>query len=470
MKVAPKHENEEERIKYLESYQILDTPAEFDFEELTSLAAAICETPISLISLVDFDRQWFKSKVGLEIGETSRDVAFCAHAINQIDDVFIIEDASKDNRFFDNPLVTSDPLIIFYAGVVLKNDEELPLGTLCVIDHVPRKLSLQQINALKSISRIAINLLESRKNKIQQLKLGEQLLVANKKLEIKKAIIEKKNEEVLTSLRYAKRIQQAILPSKTLINEAFPESFLLYKPKEIISGDFYWFNKVNGFYFGAVVDCTGHGIPGALMSMIGFNGLNRIILVQNILEPSNILDSLNEFVIDSLKENESEDSITDGMDIALFRYNPANNELVFSSANRPVILIIDNEIAELKPNKSGIGGTALRHPTFQSFNSVSTYLKKGDRFYIFTDGVTDQFNKNGKKILTKRLKESLLHSSNGEMVNQEKLIKDLFHDWMGEEEQTDDMLFMGFEVPEKRNIKNINVYTEEKTDITSYVD
>ena len=470
MEVAAKHTNEEERLKYLESYQILDTPTEVDFEEITSLASAVCETPISLISLVDGKRQWFKSKVGLDATETSRDVAFCAHAINETEDIFIIEDARTDKRFFDNPLVTSDPLVIFYAGVVLKNDQNLPFGTLCVIDHTPRKLSLQQINALKAISRIVINLLEARKNKIQQIKLGEQLLEANRQLQIKKAIIEKKNDDFLKSLRYAKRIQQAILPNKELVNEAFPDSFLFYKPKEIISGDFYWFNKVNGFYFGAVVDCTGHGIPGALLSMIGFNGLNRIILVQRIFEPNIILDTLNEFVIESLKENESEDSVTDGMDMALFRYNPANNELVFSCANRPVLLIIDNEITELKPNKSGIGGTALRHPTFQSFNSESMQLKKGDRFYIFTDGVTDQFNKYGKKILNKRLKESLLQGNTGELSNQKKLLKDLFLEWMGEEEQTDDVLFMGFEVPEKRNIKDINVYTDEKTDITSFFD
>jgi len=470
MIVAPKHEKEEERLKYLESYQIMDTPAEDDFEELTSLAAAICEVPIALITFVDKDRLWIKSKIGLDVNQTDRNLSFCSHAILDVNDVFLVEDASKDSRFADNPYVTSENGPMFYAGAQLKNGNNLPLGTLCVVDIRPRKLTAKQVHALKAISKIVMNLLEARRSKIQQIKLREQLLEANKQLEIKKAIIEKKNEDVLKSLRYAKRIQQAILPSKTLVNEAFPDSFLFYKLKEIISGDFYWFNKVNGFYFGAIVDCTGHGIPGALMSMIGYNGLNRIVLVQGILEPSNILDKLNDFVIDSLKENESADSITDGMDLALFRYNPINNELVFSGANRPIILIIDNEITELKPNKSVIGGTVLRHPTFQRFNSVSMHLKKGDRFYIFTDGVTDQFNIEGKKILTKRLKESLLKGNNGILTNQKTLLKDLFLDWMGEEEQTDDVLFMGFEVPEKRTINSLNVYSEVKTDITSFFD
>jgi len=470
MKIPPKHANEEERLRYLESYQILDTPCEDDFEELTSLAAAICEVPIALITFVDRDRLWIKSKIGIEANQTDRNLAFCSHAILDVNDVFLIEDASKDQRFADNPNVAVENGPLFYAGAQLKNGNNLPLGTVCVVDIRPRKLSLKQIHALKAISKIVMNLLEARKSKIQQIQLKDELIEVNRQLEIKKAIIEKKNDDVLKSLRYAKRIQQAILPSKTLVSEAFPDSFLFYKPKEIISGDFYWFNKMNGFFFGAVVDCTGHGIPGALMSMIGYNGLNRIDQVHGILEPSNILDKLNDFVIDSLKENESAESITDGMDLALFRYNPVNNELVFSGANRPIILIIDNEITELKPNKSGIGGTVLRHPTFQRFNSVSMHLKRGDRFYIFTDGVTDQFNKEGKKILTKRLKESLLKGNNGVLTNQKTLLKDLFLDWMGEEEQTDDVLFMGFEVPEKRNLNSLNVYSEVKTDITSFFD
>jgi signal transduction histidine kinase len=177
------HKRESERIESLKSYLVLDTESEEEIDNLTQLVSEICETPISLVSLIDVDRQWFKSRVGLEVSETSRDFAFCAHAINEIDDIFIIEDARTDNRFFDNPLVTSEPLVIFYAGVVLKSDENLPLGTLCVIDHTPRKLSDKQIRSIKTISKQIMNLLNYKKSLRIQEELRVQLLQKNDELE-----------------------------------------------------------------------------------------------------------------------------------------------------------------------------------------------------------------------------------------------------------------------------------------------
>jgi GAF domain-containing protein len=153
------HEYELERIESLKSYLVLYSESEEEIDSLTQLASELCETPISLVSLVDTDRQWFKSKVGLDVNETSRDFAFCAHAINESDDLFMIEDSRTDERFSDNPLVVNAPLVIFYAGFVLKSDQDLPLGTLCVIDHTPRKLSDKQIRSLKAISKQIMNLL-----------------------------------------------------------------------------------------------------------------------------------------------------------------------------------------------------------------------------------------------------------------------------------------------------------------------
>ena len=148
------HKEELERLNSLRSYLVLDSESDKEIDCLTELASEICETPISLVSLVDSDRQWFKSKVGLQASETSRDIAFCAHAIVQSEEMFIIEDATKDDRFFDNPLVVNAPLVIFYAGVVLKSDTNYPLGTLCVIDNKPRKLNEKQIRALKTSSLV----------------------------------------------------------------------------------------------------------------------------------------------------------------------------------------------------------------------------------------------------------------------------------------------------------------------------
>src|SRR5579883_725854 len=164
MMKAPLPENETQRIESLLQLKILDSPAEEAFDDLTRLASYICGTPIALISLVDTNRQWFKSKVGIEALETPRDISFCAHAILQPDEIFIVPDAMRDKRFATNPLVTSDPHVRFYAGVPLTNAERQSLGTLCVIDHVPRELTPEQVEALRTIDRQVIKQMELRRN------------------------------------------------------------------------------------------------------------------------------------------------------------------------------------------------------------------------------------------------------------------------------------------------------------------
>lgn len=159
---APKPKNEVQRIKILWQYDVLDTVPEQVFDDFTSLAALICGAPVSLISLVDEDRQWFKSKLGVSVNETSRDISMCAHAILQ-GDLFIVSDATKDRRFKDNPLVVSEPKIRFYAGAPLISPEGLALGTLCVIDQVPRQLTATQQQALRVLARIVMTQLNFRR-------------------------------------------------------------------------------------------------------------------------------------------------------------------------------------------------------------------------------------------------------------------------------------------------------------------
>ena len=161
--VIAKPANEAGRVAALEKYAILDTDPEQSFDDLALLASFICKTPIALISLVDEDRQWFKSRVGLDAKETSRDIAFCSTAILQ-SDVFVVPDALKDDRFRDNPLVVSDPHIRFYAGAPLINEDGYALGTLCVVDRAPRELAPDQKEALKALSRLVLAQLEFRRN------------------------------------------------------------------------------------------------------------------------------------------------------------------------------------------------------------------------------------------------------------------------------------------------------------------
>jgi len=162
-KFAPIPKNEAQRIKVLWQYEILDTVPEEVFDDLTELAARICEAPIAMITLVDENRQWFKSKIGVTINETSRDISFCGHAIEQ-SDLFIIPDATLDKRFAKNPLVTSDPKIRFYAGAPLITPDGHALGTLCVIDKVPRELTADQKQALRVLARHVMTQLELRRH------------------------------------------------------------------------------------------------------------------------------------------------------------------------------------------------------------------------------------------------------------------------------------------------------------------
>jgi GAF domain-containing protein len=157
--------NEESRLVALDKYAILDTDPEQSFDDLTLLASFVCKTPIALISLIDEDRQWFKSRVGLQASETSRDIAFCSTAILQ-PDVFVVPDALADARFRDNPLVVSDPHIRFYAGAPLIDEDGHALGTLCVVDRAPRELASDQTEALKALSRLVLAQLEFRRNLI----------------------------------------------------------------------------------------------------------------------------------------------------------------------------------------------------------------------------------------------------------------------------------------------------------------
>lgn len=177
------HSKENERLKELASYNILDTLPEDDYDSIVAIAAEICNTEISLISLVDKDRQWFKSKIGLTVDETSRDVSFCAHAINDEQHTFIVEDARFDERFHDNPLVTGNPNILFYAGVPLISDHGLPLGTLCVLDQKPKKLSERQLKSLNALATQVMNTLQLRKNNIELTNILKKLEIKNEELE-----------------------------------------------------------------------------------------------------------------------------------------------------------------------------------------------------------------------------------------------------------------------------------------------
>ncbi len=259
-----------------------------------------------------------------------------------------------------------------------------------------------------------------------------------------KLLIEAKHKEIIDSVNYAKRIQEAILPDRKEITSHLPDSFILFKPRDIVSGDFYWFSHKDGKSIIAAVDCTGHGVPGAFMSMIGNTVLNQIVNEKDITEPSQILNLLNEEINISLKQTQADSESRDGMDIAICSFDMIKMEMQYAGANRPLYFVSNNELTEIKPNKCAIGG--LDYDVPKVFNTHTFQLQKNDKIYISTDGYADQFSPSDKKLMTKRFKEILLSINNQLMDEQRNHLDTFIENWRGAMEQTDDILVIGVKV------------------------
>lgn len=773
MKTAPKPHNESERLFALQQYQVLDTAAEKEFDDLVKLAAQICQTPISLISLVDADRQWFKAKHGLDADQTPRDHAFCAHTLPKEDNQILeVENALEDERFHDNPLVTQDPNIRFYAGMPLETPDGFKLGTLCVIDTAPRKLNDEQRFALKVLSEQVMKLFEERlklkelervsdwldkrtselnernhelerrasreqalnnilstslqylgdldsflktvindlskvsflkflpgigifirdeagkfklrahqdlvpevqkkcatiesgeclcglaiqKKKVQyaaclddrhtnrykgiqehghynvpilyeeealgalvvhlpaghkkqadevefleniaaiianmvyaseaEKKLKEQnqqlietkeelsmnieelqttqedlqkqqeklkktlaenvsinyalnssgivsitdlkgtilhvndvfcrisgftrkeLIgknqnivnsgyhpkefwksmwrdigtghtwrgeVRNKKksgefywvdavvnpmfdekqriyryLSIRYLITDKKetevrlhktNSDLTASINYAQRIQQTILPSTSRMQKLLPDSFVLFKPRDVVSGDFYFLAEIDQKIVLAVLDCTGHGVPGAFMSLIGYNVLTDIAFKQRITEPDQILEALHQGVNFLLHQKKSKNR--DGMDAALVVIDKKQRQLSFAGAKNPLLYVQDGVLHKLRGDQLSIGGYQQNR---KAFSKKTIWLDTPTTIYLASDGYQDQFGgPEGRKFMSKQL-QRLLERIHAQPLNEQRnLLDKTIEDWRAanNEKQTDDILLIG---------------------------
>lgn len=283
--------------------------------------------------------------------------------------------------------------------------------------------------------------------------LREQVALRTRELQREKEIveeqhkeIEKKNRSITSSIQYAKRIQDSILPLRESFRELIPESFILFKPKDIVSGDFYWFCKhpKTNEIICAVVDCTGHGVPGAFMSLIGNNLLHEIILTKNITSPSKIFTQLHEGLIQTLKKNEVETGTVDGMDITMFSLDLVKRKITFSSTGRPFVLISDNKKIKFKLGKHPVG---LHTGKEIIFEEQTIDIKKGDCFYLSTDGFADQFGgKEEDKFLDLSLEELYLKIHAMPMEKQSEILNQTIEEWKGKLPQLDDILVIGIRV------------------------
>ncbi|MBL1280832.1 MAG: tetratricopeptide repeat protein [Fluviicola sp.] len=270
-------------------------------------------------------------------------------------------------------------------------------------------------------------------------------IIEEQKGEVDKAfsILEEKNQEITDSITYAKRIQSAILPSDDLIKELMPSSFVFYKPKDIIAGDFYWLEPLDDSLLFAVADCTGHGVPGAMVSVVSINALNRSVRELGKKEPGEILDQTRKIVIQEFGNRAQGDQIIknevkDGMDIALCRLK--GNTLTYAGAYNPLWIIRNNEILEFKADRQAIG--LIDNP--KAFKTVTVELEKGDTIYLFSDGFADQFGgERGKKYKYKPFKNFLISLQEYSMKEQKELLLEEFVKWRGNLEQVDDVCMMG---------------------------
>ncbi|MBA3664131.1 MAG: tetratricopeptide repeat protein [Bacteroidetes bacterium] len=278
------------------------------------------------------------------------------------------------------------------------------------------------------------------KRKTSQL-LGKQVNEIN----YQNTIIKEKNKDITDSIQYAKRLQEAVFPEADILNNHFAESFVLFRPKDIVSGDFYWFEEVEDKMFVIVGDCTGHGVPGAFMSILGHNLLNQVILEEGITDPGGILQTLDKRVSNALNKKGSKKEYNDGMDIAVCVIDKKKNTLSFAGANRPLIIKRGEELIELKPNKFGLGG--IEDDRCKLFGKHEKELMANDILYIFSDGYYDQFGgPNGKKFKYKNLIDRIKTISSKPLTEQCEILSKTFETWQGNLEQLDDVCVVGVKI------------------------
>lgn len=254
--------------------------------------------------------------------------------------------------------------------------------------------------------------------------------------------LEEKNNEITDSIHYAKHIQEVIFPTPDIIRKRFPESFILFKPRDIVSGDFYWMNTVGDKTILAVVDCTGHGVPGAFISLLGYTGLRQAVLEQQLTDPAKILESMNLMVNETLKQSYEKSSVRDGMDMTVCTIDHSNNTLEFAGANNPLYVVKDDKLQVIKGDGQSVGGFLdLTAPTFTKHN-IS--LEPGTSIYMFTDGYPDQFGgSKGKKFKYTRFRELISAAASKTMSEQYTLLDKAIVQWQGDLEQVDDICVMG---------------------------
>ena len=252
------------------------------------------------------------------------------------------------------------------------------------------------------------------------------------------------NKEIMDSLRYAGLIQQALLPSRQTINKLLKDYFILFMPKDYVSGDFYWIKNKNKQTYIVAADCTGHGVPGALMSIMGISFLNEVLREDTSEMANRVLNQLREKIMEALHQTGDFSESKDGMDLSLCILNEDKSCLQFAGANNPLYILRNNSLIEIKADKMPVGINAIDEEPFKN-NIIE--IKKGDCIYMFSDGFPDQFGGPlGKKFKYRPFKQLIIDNHKRTMAEQHDVLKKTISNWMGDSEQIDDILILGFSI------------------------
>lgn len=299
--------------------------------------------------------------------------------------------------------------------------------------------------ALMIYSVYLIIVSRERKLKRQKELLQKEVDLQTIQLREQKAEIERKNRDITDSINYAKTIQSSILPPLDVLKSRFPESFVFFSPRDIVSGDFYWFYKTKNHFIVACADCTGHGVPGAFMSMIGSTLLNDIVKRKDVNSPADLLERLDFEIKVLLQNSKNKDNTKDGMDISVLEIENTGTRIRVASAKRPVYLYLNNDLSIYKGNRRSIGDSLVDDDT--PFVNIEYNATEGDLIYLFSDGYTDQFGgPKEKKFMKVGVKNLLTEIHSLSMEQQFEIVKERFKDWKGSLEQVDDVIFMGLKL------------------------
>jgi serine phosphatase RsbU (regulator of sigma subunit) len=365
----------------------------------------------------------------------------------------VIDDAIEDKNYSDNKYIQQHKVKSIFCYPVIHKNKLVAVLYLenNLSSHVFTPSRVETINILSSQIAVSIEnalLYENLEAKVK--KRTEELSEANDKLQnifkhvsVQKEQLEISHKHITDSINYAKRIQEAILPASELFKRYFSEYFILFKPRDVVSGDFYWAKEVNENLIIAAADCTGHGVPGAFVSMLGISFLNELVGRKEISKANQVLEELRKEIKNSLHQSGATDESKDGMDIALCVINTKTNLMQFSGAYNSVYLYRNNELKEFKADRQPIGIYRKESP----FTNHVYQLEKNDVLYSFSDGYVDQFGgTKGRKFLSKRFRKLLLNIQSKDMQEQKQILEQTFMNWKGEKEQVDDVLVVGVKI------------------------